>query len=75
MNSGLNIGDKIIAVNGTDIANLNHGDVVNLIKNSGRQVRLTIGDPKENMYYFNEISSDRNTNFVNNYFNKDQFMC
>lgn len=43
----LKVGDRIIAVNGVDIAGMTHGDVVNLIKESGLYVRLTIGDPTE----------------------------
>ena len=41
------MGDRIIAVNRIDIAGMSHGDVVNLIKESGLHVRLTIGCPKE----------------------------
>lgn len=41
------MGDRIIAVNRIDIAGMGHGDVVNLIKESGLHVRLTIGCPKE----------------------------
>lgn len=37
------MGDLIIAVNRHDIAGISHGDVVNLIKDSGLHVRLTIG--------------------------------
>lgn len=36
-----------MAVNRVDIAGMTHGDVVNLIKDSGLYVRLTIGDPNE----------------------------
>ncbi|XP_075165873.1 membrane associated guanylate kinase, WW and PDZ domain containing protein magi isoform X2 [Haematobia irritans] len=43
----LKVGDRIIAVNRIDIAGMSHGDVVNLIKESGLHVRLTIGCPKE----------------------------
>ncbi|KAL5287456.1 MAGI3 family protein [Megaselia abdita] len=43
----LKVGDRIIAVNRIDIAGMTHGDVVNLIKESGLHVRLTIGCPKE----------------------------
>lgn len=43
----LKVGDRIIAVNRIDIAGMSHGDVVNLIKESGLHVRLTIGNPKE----------------------------
>lgn len=39
------MGDRIIAVNRIDIAGMSHGDVVNLIKESGLHVRLTIGCP------------------------------
>lgn len=43
----LKVGDRIVAVNRIDIAGMSHGDVVNLIKESGLHVRLTIGCPKE----------------------------
>ncbi|XP_054737003.1 membrane-associated guanylate kinase, WW and PDZ domain-containing protein 1 [Anastrepha obliqua] len=43
----LKVGDRIIAVNRIDIAGMPHGDVVNLIKESGLHVRLTIGCPKD----------------------------
>lgn len=39
------MGDRIIAVNRMDIAGMNHGEIVNLIKESGLHVRLTIGQP------------------------------
>ncbi|XP_053683505.1 membrane-associated guanylate kinase, WW and PDZ domain-containing protein 1 [Sabethes cyaneus] len=42
----LKIGDRIVAVNSIDISDMNHGDVVNLIKESGLQVQLTIGCPR-----------------------------
>lgn len=42
----LKIGDRIIAVNRIDISGMAHNDVVNLIKESGLHVRLTIGNPK-----------------------------
>lgn len=41
----LKVGDRIIAVNQIDIAGMNHGEIVNLIKESGLHVRLTIGQP------------------------------
>lgn len=43
----LKVDDRIIAVNRVDISNMNHGDIVNLIKESGLHVRLTIGSPQE----------------------------
>ena len=41
----LNINDRIIAVNGVDITQMHHSDVVNFIKNSGYEVTLTIVPP------------------------------
>lgn len=38
----LRIRDRIIAVNGQDITDLSHPDIVNMIKESGRQLRLKI---------------------------------
>lgn len=43
----LKVEDRIVAVNRIDISNMNHGDIVNLIKESGLHVRLTIGSPQE----------------------------
>ncbi|XP_054711922.1 membrane-associated guanylate kinase, WW and PDZ domain-containing protein 1-like [Uloborus diversus] len=42
----LRVGDRILAVNGVDILNLHHGDIVNLIKESGHRVTLTVGQPQ-----------------------------
>jgi len=41
----LHVGDRILAVNNIDIMSLHHGDIVNLIKDSGYTVTLTIGSP------------------------------
>ncbi|XP_034948712.1 membrane-associated guanylate kinase, WW and PDZ domain-containing protein 1 [Chelonus insularis] len=41
----LEVGDHILAVNHVDITNLCHKDIVNLIKDSGYSVTLTIGYP------------------------------
>lgn len=43
--SRLNVGDHILAVNHVDITTLCHKDIVNLIKDSGYSVTLTIGVP------------------------------
>lgn len=43
----LKVDDFIIAVNRVDINGMSHGDIVNLIKESGLHVRLTIGAPKD----------------------------
>ncbi|VDK42073.1 unnamed protein product [Anisakis simplex] len=41
----LRVGDRVIAVNGIDIMTLPHNQIVNLIKDSGLSVRLTIAPP------------------------------
>ncbi|XP_026277849.2 membrane-associated guanylate kinase, WW and PDZ domain-containing protein 1 isoform X2 [Frankliniella occidentalis] len=41
----LHVGDRILAVNHMNITSLHHGDIVNLIKDSGYSVTLTIGAP------------------------------
>lgn len=62
----LKVGDRIIAVNGISIAGSQHGDVVNLIKESGLHVRLTIGNPKEvmqsNSVHTQSINANNNLN-------------
>lgn len=39
----LKVGDRILAVNGVAIGGLSHGEIVSLIKDSGRTVVLTVG--------------------------------
>ncbi|XP_003380266.1 putative PDZ domain protein [Trichinella spiralis] len=41
----LRVGDRIVAVNGISILNMPHGDIVNLIKDSGYVVTLSVGSP------------------------------
>ncbi|KRX92729.1 Membrane-associated guanylate kinase, WW and PDZ domain-containing protein 2 [Trichinella pseudospiralis] len=41
----LRVGDRIVAVNGMSILNMPHGDIVNLIKDSGYVVTLSVGSP------------------------------
>ncbi|PVD24617.1 hypothetical protein C0Q70_15101 [Pomacea canaliculata] len=43
----LHVGDRIMAVNGMDITHMHHEDIVNLIKESGLSVVLTIGPPPD----------------------------
>ncbi|CAM1323212.1 Uncharacterised protein g8324 [Pycnogonum litorale] len=43
----LHVGDRILAVNNVNILNMHHGDIVNLIKDSGYSVVLTIGPPQD----------------------------
>ncbi|KAK3103335.1 hypothetical protein FSP39_018567 [Pinctada imbricata] len=43
----LHIGDRILAVNGVDISHMHHEDIVNLIKDSGYSVTLTVGPPQD----------------------------
>jgi len=44
------VGDHVLAVNNTNITNLSHGDIVNMIKDSGSTVTLTIGTPNGNLF-------------------------
>uniref|UniRef100_A0A5S6R650 Membrane-associated guanylate kinase, WW and PDZ domain-containing protein 2 n=1 Tax=Trichuris muris TaxID=70415 RepID=A0A5S6R650_TRIMR len=46
----LRVGDRIVAVNGTSILKMPHGDIVNLIKDSGFAVTLTVGSPDDAAY-------------------------
>ena len=41
----LHIGDRILSVNGTAVSHLHHEHIVNMIKDSGLAVVLTIGPP------------------------------
>jgi len=41
----LHVNDRILAVNDIDISQMIHTDVVNLIKESGRSIALTIAPP------------------------------
>ncbi|XP_050527687.1 membrane-associated guanylate kinase, WW and PDZ domain-containing protein 1 [Daktulosphaira vitifoliae] len=43
----IHLGDHVLAVNNTNITNLSHGDIVNMIKDSGSTVTLTIGAPND----------------------------
>lgn len=45
----IHLGDHVLAVNNTNITNLSHGDIVNMIKDSGSTVTLTIGTPNGNL--------------------------
>lgn len=49
----IHLGDHVLAVNNTNITNLSHGDIVNMIKDSGSTVTLTIGPP--NGKYYNTL--------------------
>jgi len=46
----IHLGDHVLAVNNTNITNLSHGDIVNMIKDSGSTVTLTIGTPNGNLF-------------------------
>ena len=54
----LHIGDRILAVNRVDISSLHHGDIVNLIKDSGYSVVLTVGPPIGNIFVHYDIFFD-----------------
>jgi C-terminal processing protease CtpA/Prc len=42
------VGDRILAVNGINITQMNHIEIVKLIKESGNSITLTIGAPTFN---------------------------
>ncbi|KFD65425.1 hypothetical protein M514_03814 [Trichuris suis] len=46
----LRVGDRILAVNGIGILKMPHGEIVNLIKDSGYAVTLTVGSPDDAAY-------------------------
>ncbi|CDW55828.1 membrane associated guanylate kinase, WW and PDZ [Trichuris trichiura] len=48
----LRVGDRILAVNGIGILKMPHGDIVNLIKDSGYAVTLTVGSPDGGRFVF-----------------------
>ncbi|XP_064633877.1 membrane-associated guanylate kinase, WW and PDZ domain-containing protein 2-like isoform X4 [Lineus longissimus] len=45
----LHVGDRILAVNNVDIMRMHHEDIVNLIKDSGYSVTVTIGPPQDDV--------------------------
>lgn len=46
----LHVGDRILAVNGVDISYMHHEEIVNLIKEAGYTVTLTIGIPQGKLF-------------------------
>jgi len=44
----LKVNDRIIAINGVNILRMHHGEIVNLIRDSGNVVTLTVGPPEDN---------------------------
>ena len=38
--------DEVLAVNGQDVSQVDHGDIVNLIKSSGTSIHLTVQQPE-----------------------------
>ncbi|CAF0715662.1 unnamed protein product [Brachionus calyciflorus] len=61
----LNVGDRILAVNGINITQMNHIDIVKLIKESGNSITLTIGSGADNQTYFNERPLVQNEPILN----------
>ena len=51
------MGDRILAVNHVDINSLHHGDIVNLIKDSGYSVTLTVGPPLGKSALYNMMTT------------------
>ena len=60
--AGLKEGDRIVEVNGVNIGNENHSQVVNRIKAGGDSVSLLVVDSETDKYYKDEkivVSGDR----------------
>ena len=60
--AGLKEGDRIVEVNGVNIGNENHSQVVNRIKAGGETVSLLVVDSETDKYYKDEkivVSGDR----------------
>lgn len=49
--AGLREGDRIVEINGTNIGNENHQQVVGRIKSLGDEVNLLVVDPDTDKYY------------------------
>ena len=45
------IGDHLLAVNNQDVSNMDHGDIVGLIKRSGLSIRLLVQQPQSKYNY------------------------
>ena len=52
--AGLKHGDRIVEVNGTNIGNENHQQVVGRIKAGGEETRLLVVDSETDQYYKDE---------------------
>ncbi|XP_074645983.1 membrane-associated guanylate kinase, WW and PDZ domain-containing protein 1-like [Tubulanus polymorphus] len=52
----LHVGDRIVAVNGINIIQMHHEDIVNMIKESGYSVTLTVGPPLDDTSSTNSAS-------------------
>lgn len=52
--AGLKQGDRIVEVNGTNIGNENHQQVVGRIKAGGEETRLLVVDPETDQHYKDE---------------------
>ncbi|ELU17710.1 hypothetical protein CAPTEDRAFT_146207 [Capitella teleta] len=52
----LRVGDRILAVNNINILRLHHEEIVNIIKDSGHSVTLTIGPPQGEIKTYSKIN-------------------
>ncbi|VDN08054.1 unnamed protein product [Thelazia callipaeda] len=57
----LHVGDRILAVNGNDIAKLPQRDVIKLIKNSGLSVRLTISSSLSSKHMVSTATNEQSS--------------
>jgi C-terminal processing protease CtpA/Prc len=54
----LQIGDRLVAVNGQSIVGMHHSDIVDMIKQSGTRVNLKIV-PRAGMEILNKLSENK----------------
>ena len=50
------IGDHLLAVNNQDVSNIEHGDIVGLIKRSGLSIRLLVQQPQSMLPHYDDYS-------------------
>ncbi|KAL3981448.1 PDZ domain (Also known as DHR or GLGF) family protein [Acanthocheilonema viteae] len=60
----LQVGDRVVAVNGIDIIKLPHNDIVTLIKKSGLSVRLTISPSSSSGFLLGSSTSYYSTSHI-----------
>ena len=52
----LHVDDELLAVNGQDVSQMDHSDIVSLIKSSGMSIHLTVQQPEPGGTYSSRVS-------------------